>query len=73
MRTLLHGKFFITLLLMFFAVSAHAEINDEIKQLQLEWAKIKYTLDIKEHETALEKLTNKVTRLRENQPDNADA
>ena len=73
MNALLHGKFFIALILMFLGLSAHAEINDEIKQLQQEWAKIKYTLDKKKHEPALEKLAEQATRLRENQPDNADA
>jgi tetratricopeptide (TPR) repeat protein len=73
MRTLLHANFFISLLFIFSAFSAHAEINDEIKQLQQEWAKIKYTLDKKEHEKALENLANQITSLREKQPDNADA
>lgn len=72
MSTLLHTKFFLALILMFLGFSAHAEINDEIRQLQLEWAKIKYTLDKKKHEPALEKLAKKATRLRENHPENAE-
>jgi tetratricopeptide (TPR) repeat protein len=53
--------------------SVHAEINDEIKELQQEWARIKYTLDKKDHEAALEKLSLKAATIRENQPENADA
>ena len=58
---------------MVLCFSAQAEINDEIKQLQLEWAQIKYTLDRKEHEAALKKLSIKATAIRESQPENADA
>lgn len=73
MKSFLYGKFFVALILMFSGLSAHAEINDQIRQLQQEWAKIKYTLDKKEHESALEKLTEKATRLSQSQADNADA
>lgn len=73
MKSSLYGKFFVALILMFSSLSAHAEINDQIRQLQQEWAKIKYTLDKKEHESALEKLTEKATRLSQSQADNADA
>lgn len=54
-------------------VPVHAEVNEDVKQLQQEWARIKYTLDKKEHEDALEKLSLKATLLRQSQPDNADA
>ncbi len=58
---------------MFLCFSVYAEVNDEIKQLQHEWAQIKYTLDKKEHEAALEKLTIRANAIRESQPENADA
>jgi tetratricopeptide (TPR) repeat protein len=51
----------------------HAEVNEDVKQLQQEWARIKYTLDKKQHENALEKLSLKAALLRESQSDNADA
>lgn len=54
-------------------VSAQAEINTEIEALQKEWARIKYTVDKKEHEAELEKLTQQAASVREAQPDNADA
>lgn len=52
MKPFLHRKLFILLGLIVICFSTHAEVNSEIKQLQLEWAQIKYTLDRKEHETA---------------------
>lgn len=72
MGTTLHGKFIIISVLLFLCFSVHGEINDDIKQLQQEWARIKYTLDRKEHESALEKLAKQATSLRENHSDNAD-
>ena len=59
--------------LMFLCFPVHAEINDEITQLQRQWAQIKYTLDRKEHEAALAQLATKAAAIRETQPANADA
>lgn len=59
--------------LIFLCFPIQAEINDDIKQLQLRWAKIKYTLDRKEHEAALEELASKAALIRETQAENADA
>jgi len=68
-----HGKFFILSGLLFLCFSGYAEVNDEIKQLRHKWAQIKYALDKKEHEAALEKLTIKAAAIRESHPGNADA
>ncbi len=59
--------------LLFLCFPAQAEINDEIAQLQRQWAQIKYTLDKKEHEAALAQLATKAAAIREIQPTNADA
>ncbi len=59
--------------LLFLCFPAQAEINDEIAQLQRQWAQIKYTLDKKEHEAALAQLATKAAAIRETQPTNADA
>ena len=59
--------------LMFLCFPAQAEINDEITQLQRQWAQIKYTLDKKEHEAALAQLATKAAAISEIQPTNADA
>lgn len=60
-------------ILIFPCVSAYAEVNAEIKQLQQEWARIKYTLDKELHEDALQKLSLKAVAVREEQTNNADA
>ena len=73
METVSHCKVLLLSGLVVLCFSVHAEVNDEIKQLQHEWARIKYTLDKNEQEAALEKLSLKATAIRENQPDNADA
>ena len=75
MKSFLHATIFrlSALMLMFLCISVHAEINDEIELLQQQWAQIKYTLDRKQHEDALEQLANKATALRKRQPNNADA
>lgn len=73
MKLITRYSFFICSGIMFFCFSVNAEINDEIKQLQQEWAEIKYTMDKKEHEVALKQLASKATAVRENQPKNADA
>lgn len=72
MESFLHRNILIFLGLIFLYLPAQAEMNDEIKQLQQEWAQIKYTLDKKEHEVALEKLATKATAISEAQPTNAD-
>lgn len=72
MKSLLHHNYLIILGLLFLYLPAQAEVNDEIKQLQQEWAQIKYTLDKKEHEVALEKLAAKAAAIREGQLANAD-
>lgn len=59
--------------LLFLCFPAQAEINDEIAQLQRQWAQIKYTLDKKEHEAALAQLATKAAAISEIQPTNADA
>jgi tetratricopeptide (TPR) repeat protein len=73
MKSLPECLFIILSCLFLHSVPVHAEINQEIEQLQLEWAQIKYILDKKDHETALEKLAAKAAIIRENQTDNADA
>ncbi|MFT5426199.1 MAG: tetratricopeptide (TPR) repeat protein [Gammaproteobacteria bacterium] len=72
MKALLHHKCLIILFLLISCLPAQAEVNGEIKQLQQEWAQIKYTLDKKEHEVALEKLATKAAAIRETQLANAD-
>lgn len=59
--------------LMFITFSVQSEINMEIQQVQKEWARIKYTLDKKQHESFLENLALKATSIRKLQPNNADA
>ncbi len=59
--------------LMILCFTVQAEVNSDIKQLQKEWAQIKYTLDKKQHEESLEKLTLKAAEIRNSQPNNADA
>ena len=61
------------LALMLLYHPAQAEVNDEISQIQRQWAQIKYTLDKKEHEAALAQLATKAAAIREAQPTNADA
>ena len=73
METSFHSKFFIISVLLFLCFSVRGEVNDDIKKLEQEWAKIKYTLDREKHEPALEKLAKQATSLRESEPDNADA
>ena len=72
MKSFLHHKYLIIIGLLFLYLPAQAEVNGEIKQLQKEWAQIKYTLDKKEHEVALEKLAAKAATIREAQLANAD-
>jgi len=59
--------------MFFIYTSALAEINDDIKQLQDEWAEVKYNLDEKKQEAALEKLSLKAAAIIKAQPENADA
>ena len=59
--------------LMIISSSVQSEINMEIQQVQKEWARIKYTLDKKQHESSLENLALKATSIRKLQPNNADA
>lgn len=59
--------------LMIISFSVQAEINTEIQQVQKEWARIKYTIDKKQHENALKNLALRATSIRKLQPDNADA
>lgn len=59
--------------IFFLCSSANAEMNANIKELQQEWAVIKYQLGQKEQEAALEKLSLKAASVRETQPENADA
>jgi len=73
MKTLMQQNILTLLGLMFLCLPAKAEINDEITQLQRQWAQIKYTLDKKEHEAALKQLASKAAAVRETQPTNADA
>ena len=73
MKSFLHHHYLILSGLMFLCLPAQAEVNDEIKQLQREWAQIKYTLDKKEHEAALAQLATKAAGIRETQTANADA
>jgi len=59
--------------LMLLCFSVQAEVNTEIKQIQKEWAQIKYQTDKKQHENSLKNLSLKATSIRILQPDNADA
>jgi len=73
MKLYSHLPLFVISGLMLLSFSVHAEVNTEIKEVQKEWARIKYTLGKKQHEDALEKLTLEAALIREKQPDNADA
>jgi len=73
MKSLLHLRLLISSGLMLFCFTVQAEVNADIQELQKEWAQIKYTIDKKQHEAALEKLTLKAASIREKQADNADA
>ena len=73
MKLLSRCKYFMLSGLMFLCFSGHAQVNDEIKKIRHEWAQIKYTLDKKDHEAALKKLSIKATAIREGHPENADA
>ncbi len=73
MRLFSHLPLFILSCLMLVCITVHAEVNTEIKEIQKEWARIKYTVDKKQHENALKNLALKATSIRKLQPDNADA
>ncbi len=66
-------RFLLLTVLTLFGFAAQAEVNAEIKQLQREWAQIKYELDKPNQEAALEQLAGKAGKVREGQPENADA
>ncbi len=59
--------------LILFSVSVNAEINIAIIQLQKEWSQIKYNIERKEQEVALENLVRKAAEIRQTQTNNADA
>lgn len=59
--------------LLLFSVSVNAEINIAITQLQKEWSQIKYNIERKEQEVALENLVRKAAEIRQTQTNNADA
>ncbi len=59
--------------LIIICFTVHAEVNTEIQQVQKEWARIKYTVDKKQHENALKNLALKASAIRKLHPDNADA
>ncbi|MFT5395097.1 MAG: tetratricopeptide (TPR) repeat protein [Gammaproteobacteria bacterium] len=73
MRIFSHLPLFALSGLMIISFSVQAEINTEIQQVQKEWARIKYTIEKKQHESALKNLALKATSIRMLQPDNADA
>ncbi len=73
MKSYLRTTFVTFIGLLLLSVSAHAEINTAITQLQLEWSQIKYNTDKKEQEAALEALAKKAVRIRQSQANNADA
>ena len=73
MKIFSHLPLFILSGLMLLCISVHAEVNTEIKGVQKEWARIKYTVEKNQHESALKNLALKATSIRMLQPDNADA
>mgnify|MGYP006074827067 FL=1 len=73
MKLFLHIPLFALCGLVIISFSVQAEINMEIQQVQKEWARIKYTIDKKQHESALKNLALKATSIRKLQPNNADA
>ena len=73
MKLFLHIPLFALCGLVIISFSVQAEINMEIQQVQKEWARIKYTIDKKKHESALKNLALKATSIRKLQPNNADA
>jgi tetratricopeptide (TPR) repeat protein len=73
MRLFSHLPLFVLSGLMLLCISVQAEVNAEIKEVQKEWARIKYTIDKKQHENSLKNLALKATSIRKMQPDNADA
>lgn len=73
MKSFIQGTLFTLCALLLLCISAQAEVNEDVKTLQKEWAQIKYSLDKKQHEGALQKLTLKAATIRKKQSDNADA
>ena len=73
MKLFSHIPLFALCGLVIISFSVQAEITMEIQQVQKEWARIKYTIDKKQHESALKNLALKATSIRKLQPNNADA
>ena len=65
-------KFLLLTILTFINVYAIAEPSETVRELQTEWAEIKYRVPEKEQEQLLAKLTEKTSELVENNPEDID-
>lgn len=66
-------KFLFTTLFLVFSGFAYADMPEDVKDLQNEWARIKYQLPEKDQETAFQQLADKAAKVSELHQGNAEA